>query len=155
MPQLTSSTELRRHIRTEITRARRYQRPLALVAIDIDGFSKINEEHGRLWGNELLKGFADILSSQVRSTDILARVRADDFVVLMPESDAAAAYGASKRWQREIASWPPMRRLRLTASIGVAFLPETCSYSTVSMVGRCRQALLEAKKQGGNRVVLG
>jgi two-component system cell cycle response regulator len=78
-------------LEAETERAGRYQRPLTLLLADVDGLKTINDRHGHPAGDTLLRVFAQRLSEMVRGTDLLARWGGDEFLVVCPETDAAAA----------------------------------------------------------------
>jgi diguanylate cyclase (GGDEF)-like protein len=75
----------------EIARAERQHAPLSLLLIDIDDFKKINDAHGHIAGNDVLKKLAHIFQRAVRITDVLVRVGGDEFGVLLPGTDLAGA----------------------------------------------------------------
>jgi diguanylate cyclase (GGDEF)-like protein/PAS domain S-box-containing protein len=76
---------------TEVRRARRYQRPLALAYLDLDNFKAVNDGLGHEVGDALLVTVAALVRGNVRSTDMVARLGGDEFAVLLPETDDAAA----------------------------------------------------------------
>lgn len=81
----------------EYARARRYQRPLTLIYIDLDGLKKINDRFGHMFGDEILRGSARSMKAVLRTTDLLARIGGDEFAVLLPETNLqGAAYVANK-----------------------------------------------------------
>ncbi len=75
----------------ELRRAGRYQHPFSVCAIDLDNFKAVNDAHGHLVGDEVLKQVAKTLRTYTRSTDTIARLGGDEFVILFPETDAASA----------------------------------------------------------------
>ncbi len=103
----------------ELSRARRYNRPVSFAYMDCDRFKKINDKHGHHTGNKLLKTFAETLQSNIRSTDIAVRLGGDEFGLLMPEADYESARLAMARIQKilhgamEENGWPT------TVSVGV------------------------------------
>jgi diguanylate cyclase (GGDEF)-like protein/PAS domain S-box-containing protein len=71
----------------QVARARRYGETAGLLVIDLDSFAELNEEHGQAAGDEILKALARALSRRLRQTDLLARLAADEFAVLLPHID--------------------------------------------------------------------
>ncbi len=86
----------------EVERARRYHRPLCLVYIDLDGFKAVNDRHGHLFGDGVLKGAATSMRSVLRSTDLMARIGGDEFAILMPETTLAGATNATDKLRRAL-----------------------------------------------------
>lgn len=96
----------------EIVRARRYPHPISVAHIDLDNFKEINDRHGHDSGDELLKLTARLLRSGLRSTDVVARLDSDEFVVMLPEGEAGAGVqvvlklrGTFREAMKD-ASWP-------------------------------------------------
>ena len=75
----------------EIARAERHGRPLALAIVDVDHFKRVNDEHGHIAGDGVLKQIAEVLRAHVRGEDIAARIGGEEFAVLLPEETPAAA----------------------------------------------------------------
>ncbi len=141
--------------KAELQRAVRYRHPLALLMLDIDHFKPINDTHGHLAGDEVLKAVAAACGEVVRTGDLLARLGGEEFAVILPETDLAHALRAAERLRETVAKL----RCELqdgvvspTISIGVAMLAgpgETLS----SLLRRADHAMYAAKAQGRNRVV--
>ena len=125
--------------------------PLSVALLDIDHFKTINDRHGHDIGDQILQHFATIGRLAVRKTDLLARVGGEEFLLLMPGANAAAAFTVVDRLRDQIAqSWPIGQGvLRYTLSAGVAQLgDEDCQ----QLYKRVDQALYRAKDIGRNRV---
>jgi diguanylate cyclase (GGDEF)-like protein len=88
---------LERMLVPEIERSRRHGRALTVAVVDLDGFRAINAHHGRRTGDEVLKAAGRLLADQTRTSDVVSRSGADEFVVLMPETSAADALQAFER----------------------------------------------------------
>jgi diguanylate cyclase (GGDEF)-like protein len=149
----------RRHFdnlaRAEWARFQRYGRPLSLLVMDADNFKSINDRFGHDVGDLVLKAIADTCSASKRETDVVARFGGEEFVLLLPETDEAAAVIVAERLRTQIQQHSRVHageKLQVTVSIGVAG-------ATLSMSGfnallkRADVAMYEAKRSGRNRVV--
>lgn len=114
--------------------AERYERPLAVLLLDIDHFKVVNDIHGHHAGDMVLRAVAETLGETVREVDVVARYGGEEFVVVMPETETAQALAAGERLRaaiedravhiRSAVSGPPGPvYLQVTASIGVAAFP--------------------------------
>lgn len=138
----------------EISRSRRYERPLAVVMLDIDLFKNINDTYGHTAGDTALRAFADLCRGLVRAPDILGRIGGEEFALLLPETNGVSARALADRLRAAVAA---MRvdglPIVMTVSAGVSELApgETAIDAALS---RADTALYEAKRNGRNRVVL-
>lgn len=131
--------------------ARRHQRPMAVLFLDLDGFKNINDSLGHQLGDELLRAVARELTACVRKADTVCRHGGDEFVVVLPElerADDAAAVA-----QKIITMLATPRRLqgqplRITASVGISVLEDDV-VDADTLLHRADLALYEAKAQGG------
>jgi diguanylate cyclase (GGDEF)-like protein len=94
---LLNASAWQREAGAEITRALRGGGPLALLLVDIDHFKRVNDMHGHLVGDRVLHQLADELGHEVRDSDVLGRFGGEEFVVLLPGSDADEACRAAER----------------------------------------------------------
>src|SRR5258707_6094964 len=78
----------------ELSRNRRYGRPLALIYLDLDDFKSVNDAHGHATGDAVLRLVADAMRGAVRQADVVGRLGGDEFGVLMPETDGDVAHAA-------------------------------------------------------------
>lgn len=133
--------------------ARRSQRPLAAIMVDIDFFKAINDTHGHAMGDEVLQAVSRLLTDVCRSGDILARWGGEEFVVLLPETSAAQAALLAERLRTDIASLrmgSPRNPMRLSASFGIA---ERNGHETLAeLIHEADEWLYRAKQSGRNRV---
>jgi two-component system cell cycle response regulator len=137
----------------EIPRAQRYGHPLALLMLDIDRFKDINDTHGHLVGDYVLCGLASILQRRLRPTDKLGRYGGEEFCVILPETDAAAATQIAEELRalvEEHAFETGGKRLVVTISIGVAGLRDEMTREAFYQLADER--LYAAKHAGRNRV---
>ena len=144
----------------EVERARRYNRPLAVIMADIDKFKRINDERGHASGDEVLKRFADLVKSIIRPSDWVARYGGEEFAIVLPETDAIGAAIAAEKVRAACAGAPmPLSTgdLAVTASFGVAALskePLSIDAAAAAMMREADAALYTSKHEGRNRVTV-
>ena len=139
----------------EFQRSRRYGRQLSLMAIDVDHFKGINDHHGHPVGDRVLQVIAQCVQESLRSNDVLARTGGEEFCVLLPETELAAASELAGRLCQNLALHAAFSTLgvEVTASFGVtSLLADDERFDQV--FARCDRALYAAKQQGRNRVVV-
>lgn len=136
-------------------RARSDDVPLSLVFIDIDHFKRINDEHGHLVGDQVLRTVARLIQDGIRPVDLAARFGGEEFAVLMLGIKLAEAREIAERLRRDIAGHAVQNdagELRMTISVGVAeLLPEE---SIAQLLGTADEAMYAAKNAGRNRVAV-
>jgi diguanylate cyclase (GGDEF)-like protein/PAS domain S-box-containing protein len=140
----------------EMERARRYQSPLSLIMIDIDRFKEVNDTHGHLIGDMVLRQIADRLSEQLREIDVLCRYGGEEFVVLLPDTALDAAYQVAERLRQATIQKPIQandRLVQITTSLGVAFMDAECDQID-DLIRYADQALYWAKSAGRNQSIL-
>jgi diguanylate cyclase (GGDEF)-like protein len=135
----------------ELARARRHGLPLGAVALDLDHFGAVNGRYGRGVGDAVLAETALLLKLLVRESDVLARLESDRFVVILPETDAAASLRCAERLQRSIEEHRFARVGRLSASAGVASGPRD-GVESLELMGQLDQAISKARKSGRRRI---
>jgi diguanylate cyclase (GGDEF)-like protein len=138
----------------EIARYRRFDHPVALVLLDVDGFKAVNDALGHAAGDETLRGIADILLKHSRGIDVIGRYGGDEFAVLLVEAPKAGARQYAERIRRLIAAHPWPSGRRVTASFGIAALPEDGVAAADALVQAADEALYAAKRAGRDRVAL-
>ena len=139
----------------ELVRSRRHGRPLALAIIDIDHFKNINDEHGHLVGDDLLRAFCDRVRSLVRKDEVFARYGGDEFVMILDATTAAEARRFGERVRRAIANKPfDVRKLELsvTVSIGISHADAKTDTTVDEMIASADRQLYKAKHSGRNLV---
>jgi diguanylate cyclase (GGDEF)-like protein len=131
--------------------ARRYERPLSLVLIDVDYFKSINDTHGHDAGDRVLRIVADVLADSSRHSDFVARIGGEEFAVLLPETALfeAMQFGEKLRCNIAIAQTATGS---ITVSIGVANMPHSRIATRADLFHAADQALYRAKANGRNRV---
>ena len=124
--------------------------PLSLIFIDIDHFKKINDTYGHNIGDQVLLAFAQTLSENTRTQDLLARWGGEEFVLACPDTTLDKASGLAEKLRRciEVNEWP--KALQITASFGVAQMLH--QESPTDFISRADKALYIAKAQGRNCV---
>lgn len=134
----------------ETARARRYERRLALVILDVDDFRETNERLGHLGGDEVLAAVAERLLAALRTADVACRVGGDEFAVILPEAGARDAEQLYQRIQFAIGSGAagPAENVRISA--GIAELRN--EDDAVSLFERADEALDRAKEAGKGQV---
>jgi diguanylate cyclase (GGDEF)-like protein/PAS domain S-box-containing protein len=145
--------ELGRH---EIYRARRFNRPLTLIWLDIDHFKEVNDTFGHATGDEVLRKLAETLRTSTRETDLVSRLGGDEFVALLPETTQHDAIQVAERFRqaiKEIAITGPVGTAWITTSLGVASLTADDN-NLDALLERADTAMYAAKKAGRNRVMV-
>jgi diguanylate cyclase (GGDEF)-like protein len=150
---------LRTHLDREIDRARRFQKSFSLLAIDIDHFKYLNDRHGHPAGDAALREVAQLLTGHIRKVDMVARVGGEEFMVLLPRTDAKDAGMVAEKLRSALqnhrfAGGPDQPSGALTVSIGVTELCATDDEHGDSLIVRADQALYAAKHAGRNRVFI-
>ncbi len=134
----------------EMSRADRYGTECAYLFIDIDHFKRVNDEHGHAVGDEVLKGFAEVLRRNLRTSDLLARWGGEEFVVLAPETRPEAALQFAEKLRERVAAEQFPGVGPVTCSVGLANTRPGESFDALAR--RADDALYEAKETGRNRV---
>jgi two-component system cell cycle response regulator len=145
------------HLDNLMAHAARAGKPLAFVIMDIDYFKSVNDTHGHDIGDEVLREFAKRIGANVRGIDLACRYGGEEFVVVMPETDASFAFMVAERLRKSIETTPfdisrVPGKLSLTISIGIA-ASEGADDTSEALLRRADQALYSAKRSGRNRVV--
>jgi two-component system cell cycle response regulator len=154
---LLNRRALTERLTTEMERALRYDGTVALLLIDLDHFKRVNDTHGHLVGDAVLRGVAELLTQAVRTSDLVGRYGGEEFLVVLPETDDEGAASFAERVRERVAAhefraWDDGRALRMTASIGVATFPAARIENVVDLFARADAALYRAKADGRDRV---
>lgn len=148
-------------LQRQLAYTRRYGKGGALLMIDLDRFKQINDELGHAAGDEALRHVAELLSDNLRASDMVARdvdpmvarLGGDEFVVLLPEADAAGAETVAERLAIAVAEAPLAiedRAVELRVSIGVAMFDEDGVPPEQELLAAADQAMYLAKASGGD-----
>jgi diguanylate cyclase (GGDEF)-like protein len=138
----------------EVSRFRRFDHPVSVVLLDLDRFKAVNDELGHAAGDETLRGFADILLKHSRGINVICRYGGDEFAVLLVETSKAGARRYADRIRDVLPSHRFTHGRRVTASFGIASLPEDVAPSPDQLIRAADEALYAAKRAGKNRVSL-
>jgi len=140
----------------EVEAARRADRPLGLLMIDIDDFKRVNDTHGHQAGDEVLHHVAQLAARVLRRTDVVARYGGEEFAAILPDSTLEGALKAAESIRAEAERSPLARPtipspLYVKVSVGVASLPEDALTGS-DLVAAADRGLYLAKRSGKNRV---
>lgn len=142
-----------RRVEEEIGRAWRYDHPFAVLLIDLQDFNSVNERHGRLTGDLVLRQFSQaVLKDTVRAMDIPARYGGDQFAVLLPETEEQGARRLAERLQQRLQQeirLPSGRALTMVSAV-VAFPAD--GVRREGLLGLAESRLKEAKREEGEGV---
>ena len=136
----------------QLSLAERYQSPFSSILMDIDHFKRINDTHGHLCGDQVLRDIAKLVSNSIRNSDIFARWGGEEFIVLLPHTELEQAGLVAEKLCKLIASHAFADVDTVTASFGVAQFASGSSRD--DFLSRCDDALYVSKHKGRNRVTL-
>jgi diguanylate cyclase (GGDEF)-like protein len=139
----------------ELARSTRYDRPLALVMIDIDRFRAINEEHGHLGGDFTLRELAARVKGNIRKEELFARYGGEEFAVVLPETTCDGAARLADRLVKVVNETPfhyESKTYTVTISAGVATTLGEKNISLHELIRRADEKLYQAKNNGRNCV---
>jgi diguanylate cyclase (GGDEF)-like protein len=143
----------------EVERAKRYDRPLSCIIMDLDYFKQVNDTYGHLAGDQVLIDIAQILRNNCRRSDLAGRYGGEELIILLPETEAAGALIIAERIRERIGQHRTVDGkgavIGVTVSMGVASLSRTELEeldANERIVQYADDALLQAKKDGRNRI---
>jgi diguanylate cyclase (GGDEF)-like protein len=149
---------LDKHLREEVSRARRYSFPLSVLLLDIDHFKQINDQYGHQVGDQVLMFFAKTIQQELREVDILARYGGEEFLVVASQTTRNGAIDLAERLRRSLES----NHCKLPTKAGAANIQVRCSIGVATLGGaidrleklvqRADENLYRAKKLGRNQV---
>ncbi len=140
---------------TFLVRYRRHRRPFSVIMLDIDHFKAINDRYGHLVGDLVLREVSRLLQREMRQVDLVGRYGGEEFLVLLDETGAEAAFVVAERIRNALAETVISHegiRVRVTASFGVAEVAR--GESMEELLERADRAMYHAKKGGRNRTVV-
>jgi len=136
----------------ELSRYRRFNHPVSVVLLDLDGFKAVNDEFGHTVGDETLREVAQILMKHSRGINVVSRYGGDEFAVLLVETSKAGARLYADRIREVVAKHPFPHGKVVTASFGVASLPDDETGTAEDLFRASDEALYAAKRAGKNQV---
>ena len=145
------------HLAALLERSKGDGRPLAVAIIDIDFFKLVNDTHGHVTGDQVLRELAQRLENSIRASDLAARLGGEEFIIVMSDTNMDTARAITARLCRDIEAKPFAASLiedglKVTASIGVA-VADNRDKTPDDLVKRADKALYEAKNNGRNQVI--
>ncbi len=145
----------------ELSRAIRTRSPLAIALVDIDHFKLVNDTHGHLVGDKVLRAVATALRSQLRDYDRAGRFGGEEFVLLLAQTNEGDARRVAERLRKYVAAMavpiddrPDAPLVRLTISVGVTAMPSGASRELSDLLAAADSALYHAKQTGRNKVAV-
>ena len=148
---------LEERLEQEFSFSKRHGNSLAVLFLDIDLFKNINDTHGHLVGDAVLKELSAVLMKVIRTEDVLARYGGEEFAILCRDTSLLKASILGERIRSDVASHvfiPTEQCLRLTLSIGVSALPDPGVTMVKDLMSFADDALYQAKQRGRNCVVV-
>jgi diguanylate cyclase (GGDEF)-like protein len=139
----------------EMSRAQRHRRHLSILMFDIDFFKRVNDTHGHLAGDHVLRVLAKLISSRARREEVFARYGGEEFVILLPETSNSGAMKLAEQLRKRVASHTFVfegEDIPITVSIGVATIAGDEEISPTDFIKRADERLYEAKSDGRNCV---
>lgn len=138
-------------LKAEVERARRHQRELSLIMIDIDHFKMWNDQCGHPAGDALLREVAALLLKGVRNIDWVARYGGDEFAIILPETKVEDAFDIAERLRKNFEQAATSKSsTKLTLSLGIASLPSH-ALSPQDLIQAADQTLYKSKSEGRNQ----
>jgi len=136
----------------ELSRYRRFNHPVSLVLMDLDGFKAVNDDMGHAVGDETLRDVGQVLVKHSRGINVVSRYGGDEFAVLLVETAKTGARVYADRIRHIIEHFPFSHGRALTASFGIASLPDDEAATSEDLIRAADDALYAAKRAGKNQV---
>ncbi len=155
LTQVANKRALLDFLEKEFARAKRYQRDLSVIMIDLDFFKRVNDTYGHLMGDFVLRDFAKLIGSRIRREELFARYGGEEFCIVVPELSRDNAIRFAETLRALIEEHPfsfEGTSLRMTASLGVSTCGEAMTRSE-DLLSAADENLYRAKNDGRNRVI--
>ncbi len=144
-----------RRMGEELANAKRYEKEITLLLIDIDHFKRLNDTYGHLAGDEVLVCIADAIRHAIRAGDIVSRFGGEEFAVLLVQTVEVASLVTAERIRKTVEETSVEylgNRLNVTVSVGVRNIGKKDDATVETIIHQADQALYKAKDEGRNRV---
>jgi diguanylate cyclase (GGDEF)-like protein len=140
-------------LRSELTRASRARDSVAVLMLDIDDFKRVNDVYGHGIGDQVLRDLAELLCGAIRGSDVVCRLGGEEFGLIMPSCDAAAALDLARRLTDSLLTLEFGAAGKITASFGISQGPQH-AMNPRELVACAEAAMMTSKAQGKNRIVV-
>lgn len=154
LTQIHNKRYLLEALEREILRGRRHERDLAILLFDIDHFKRINDVHGHLAGDFVLKELARVVQARIRRDEVFARYGGEEFSIILPETSLEGAVALAETLRQKVSEHQFVFQadaIKVTISVGAAVLHETDTKAG-DLIKRADERLYFAKNSGRNRV---
>lgn len=152
---LFNHTRLKEQLEIEVARAQRYQSEFAFAMVDIDHFKSVNDTHGHMTGDSVLKSLSQFFLQRLRKTDIVGRYGGEEFAVILPETSEQAAFYVMEQLRRDfskVTHQTSAGKFSVTFSCGIAVFPKFKEANKINSMAD--KALYMAKESGRNRLCI-
>jgi diguanylate cyclase (GGDEF)-like protein len=139
-------------IEKEIKRAKRHKYPFSVIMLDIDFFKEINDRHGHMTGDDVLKDLVSLIIKNIREEDYLIRWGGEEFLIIAPHTSLESARMLAEKLRSQVESYNFVENIKITSSFGITMLCK--EDNEVSFIKRADDALYKAKLNGRNRCVI-
>ena len=150
LTQLKNRYGTTQFLQQQLTLIQRYPKPLSILMLDIDLFKQINDAHGHLIGDQVLRRFGKAILENTRLTDACGRWGGEEFIVICPETDMAGALQLANTIQVALSEIEFPNQVEVTVSIGIATAQENDNQD--SLISRADTFMYQAKQSGRNTV---
>jgi len=155
---LPNRREIERRLAAELERTSRERRPLTVLMIDVDNLKFVNDRYGHAAGDDVLCSLAHVLEDALRDREVAGRVGGDEFLVALPDSDAAVGTACADaliaNFARELRSSPNLDATAHSAGVSIGVAASYGELYPAELIARADAALYEAKRSGKNRARL-
>lgn len=150
---------IKERLKQELYRCRRYEHPLSILMIDIDDFKSLNDNHGHVVGDKVLKTLSMLMQEIIRPSDIIGRYGGEEFLVILPQTTSEQSLAVAERIRENIEYYefevhPSKNNIfQVTVSIGLCAFPDH-GHTPEDLIAFADESLYVAKKEGKNRVTI-